>query len=79
MRNATKAKAWDNLSKHFEQKTLSRKMFYRKKLYSARMDEETNMIEHINYVKTLFEHLEAVEVKCEILNINPKLNCTALN
>ena len=63
VRNATKAKAWDNLSKYFEQKTLSRKIFHRRKLYSARMDEGTNMIEHINFVKTLFEHLEAVEVK----------------
>ena len=61
VRNAAKAKAWDNLSKHSEQKTISRKIFHRRKLYSARMENETNMIEHINYVKTLSEHLETVE------------------
>ena len=44
VRNAAKVKAWDNLSKHFEQKTLSQKIFYRRKLYSARMDKGTNMI-----------------------------------
>ena len=61
VRNAAKAKAWDNLSKHFEQKMLSRKIFYKRKFYSARMDKGTNMTEHINYVKTLSERLEAVE------------------
>ena len=53
--------AWDSLAKHFEQKTLSRKIFYRRKLYSARMQKGTGMVEHINYIKTLSEHLEAVE------------------
>ena len=53
--------AWDSLAKHFEQKTLSRKIFYRRKLYSARVQKGTGMVEHINYIKTLSEHLEAVE------------------
>ena len=46
VRNAANAKeAWDNLSKHYEQKTLSQKIFYRRKLYSARMDKGINMID----------------------------------
>ena len=53
--------AWETLQKHFEDKSLSRKIFYRRKLYSARMGKGTDMVEHINYVKTLAEHLEAVE------------------
>ena len=61
MRNAAKAKAWDNLSKHFEKKTLSRKIFYHRKIYFAKMNKGTNMIEHIKYVKTLSEHLEAIQ------------------
>ena len=52
--------AWDNLEQHFEQKSLSRKIFYRRKLYSARMDKGTSMLAHVNYIKTLSEHLEAV-------------------
>ena len=57
----TAKEAWDNLEKHFEQKTLSQKIFYRRKLYSARMEKNTKMIDHVNYIKTLAEHLEAVD------------------
>ena len=53
--------AWENLSKHFEQKSLSRKILYRRKWYSARMEIGTSMINHINYIKTLSEHSEALE------------------
>ena len=53
--------AWENLEKHFQQKTLSKKIFYRRKLYSARMEKGQNMTEHINYIKTLSEHLEAID------------------
>ena len=62
VRSANNAKeAWDNLSGHFEEKSLSKKIFYRRKLYSARMEKGTNMVTHINYVKTLSEHLESVD------------------
>ena len=61
VRSAQNAKeAWNNLEKHFEEKSLSRKIFYRRKLYAARMEKGTQMIDHINYVKTLSEHLETV-------------------
>eukprot|EP00112_Aurelia_sp_Birch-Aquarium-sp1_P010241 Seg2196.2 transcript_id=Seg2196.2/GoldUCD/mRNA.D3Y31 product="Retrovirus-related Pol polyprotein from transposon TNT 1-94" protein_id=Seg2196.2/GoldUCD/D3Y31 len=62
VRSAKSAKeAWDNLEQHFEQKSLSRKIFYRRKLYAARMDKGTSMLAHVNYMKTLSEHLEAVD------------------
>ena len=57
----TAKEAWDNLEKHFQQKTLSKKIFYRRKLYSARMEKGQNMVEHINNIKTLAEHLEAID------------------
>ena len=53
--------AWENLQKHFKEKSLSRKIFYRRKLYSALMVKGTNMIDQINYLITLAEHLEAVD------------------
>ena len=53
--------AWCNLEKHFEQKSLSKKILYRRKLYSARLEKGGSMIDHINYIKTLSEHLEAVD------------------
>ena len=62
VRSAKSSKeAWDNLASHFEEKSLSKKIFYRRKLYSARMEKGTNMVTHINYVKTLSEHLESVD------------------
>eukprot|EP00111_Clytia_hemisphaerica_P006416 TCONS_00018648-protein len=48
--------------KHFQQKTLSKKIYYRRKLYSARMEKGKDMTEHINQIKTLGEHLEAIDV-----------------
>ena len=61
LRSAKTAKeAWDNLAKQFEQKSLSCKKFYRRKLYSAHMEKGSSMVDHVNYVKTLSEHLDAV-------------------
>ena len=57
----TSKEAWDNLSNHFEEKTLSKKIYYRRMLYSARMGKGTNMVSHVNNIKTIAEHLEAVE------------------
>ena len=62
VRSAKNAKeAWESLENHFEEKSLAKKIFYRRKLYSARMEKGTNMVSHINYVKTLSEHLEAID------------------
>lgn len=57
----TAKEAWDCLAKHFEGKSLAKKILYRRKLYSARMEQGTTMISHVNYIKTLAEHLEALE------------------
>ena len=56
----TGKEAWDCLAKHFQQKTLSRKIHLRRKLYSAKLSQNGDMIEHINNVKTIAEHLEAI-------------------
>ena len=62
VRTAQSAKeAWENLQKNSEEKPLSCKIFYWRKLYSARVAKGTDMIDHINYLKTLVEHLEAVD------------------
>ncbi len=53
--------AWDNLEKHFEPKSHSQKIFFRRKLYTARIGQNTRMIDHVHYIKTLAEHLEAVD------------------
>ena len=53
--------AWDALENHFEEKTLSKIILYRRKLYSARMLEGKSMTDHLNNLKTIAEHLEALE------------------
>ena len=53
--------AWDSLEKHFEEKTLSKKIFHRRKLYHAEMEQGKSMVDHINNVKTIAEHLESLE------------------
>eukprot|EP00794_Sanderia_malayensis_P002886 gene2886-biopygen2372 len=61
VRAAKSAKeAWDNLEQHFEKRSLSQKIFYRRKLYSARLEKGTTMLEHVNGLQTLSDHLEAV-------------------
>lgn len=40
--------AWDKLASHFEEKTLSKKIFYRRKLYAARLNKVMDMTKHIN-------------------------------
>ena len=62
VRNAKSSKeAWDSLANHFEEKTLSKKIYYRRKLYATRMDDGSSMIEHVNKIKTIAEHLEALD------------------
>ena len=64
VRNAKSSKeAWDSLSNHFEEKTLSRQIELRRKLYSTRLasGSSTTMIDHINHVKTIAEHLESID------------------
>ena len=62
VRNSKTAKeAWDALENHFEEKTLSKIILYRRKLYSARMLEGKSMTDHLNNLKTIAEHLEALE------------------
>ena len=52
--------AWDKLANHFEEKTLSKKVFYRAKLYHAVLEKGKSMEAHINNIKTIADHLEAI-------------------
>lgn len=57
----TPKEAWESLQGRFEKKTLSKKIFYRKELYHASMVPGTDMTAHIDRIKTIAEHLEAVD------------------
>ena len=56
----TSKEAWDNLERRFEEKSLTKKIEYRRKLYRIEYEEGTSMIEHVNNLKTLAERLEAL-------------------
>ena len=56
----TAAEAWENLQNHFEEKTLSRKIYYRRQLYDTKLTRSTTMEAHVNTLKTIAEHLESL-------------------
>ena len=52
--------AWSRLEEHFEKKSLSNKLFLRRRFFTAKMDEGDDVLSHINKMKTLAEQLDAV-------------------
>ena len=52
--------AWNNLADHFEEKTLSKIIYYRRKLYKMSMGKGVTMESYVNSLKTVSEHLEAL-------------------
>lgn len=61
IRSAKSAKeAWDNLESRFEEKSITRKLELRRKLYDAKLNNST-MTEHINHIKTIAEQLESLD------------------
>ena len=56
---------WDTLKKHFEGKTISRKLFLMKAFFSLRMREGTSVANHIRELKDLIDKLRAVETPIE--------------
>ena len=57
---ASGREAWENLEGHFEEKTLSKKILYRRKLYSLKLDRNSTMEAHVNNVKNVADHLMAL-------------------
>ena len=53
--------AWKCLSDHFEEKTLSRVIQQRRKLYNTKLQKGTTMTAHINCLKTIAEQLESLD------------------
>ena len=61
VRNCKSAKeAWDSLTGHFQENTLSKKIHWYKKLYAARMGPNATMEQHVNNIKIIAEHLESL-------------------
>ncbi|KAH9079753.1 hypothetical protein Ae201684P_017099 [Aphanomyces euteiches] len=56
----TATQAWKRLEDHYEKKSLANKLYLRKKFFACAMAEGTDMMHHLNDLKTLSEQLEAV-------------------
>lgn len=56
----TAAEAWKHLEDHYEKKSLANKLYLRKKFFLFAMAEGSNMLKHINDMRTPSEQLEAV-------------------
>ena len=60
VRNCKTAKeAWESLKNHFEENTLSKKVQWYKNLFTLRLGNNS-MEEHVNILKTIYEHLESL-------------------
>ena len=53
--------AWENLEKHFQLKTPSKKIFIKGSYISLKWKKGQNTTEHVNHIKTLSEHFEAID------------------
>ena len=53
--------AWNCLSDHFEEKTLSRKIQLHRKLYNLKLQKGTSMTSHVNSLKMIAEQLESLD------------------
>ena len=51
---------WSRLEGHFEKKSLANKLFFRRRFFTAKMEEGDDVLERINKIKTMVEQLDAV-------------------
>ena len=58
-------KIWDKLEEQFMSKTLTRKLYLKQKLYGLKMQEGSDITEHINVFNQLIADLGKVEVKID--------------
>jgi len=58
-------KIWDKLEEQFMSKTLTRKLYLKQKLYGLKMQEGSDLAEHINVFNQLIADFGNVEVKID--------------
>lgn len=57
----TSADAWKKLGEVYETKSLARRLFLKRKLFTSRLEDGESMQEHINKITTLAEQLNAID------------------
>ena len=56
---------WDKLEEQFMSKTLTRKLYLKQKLYRLKMEEGSDLAEHINVFNQLITDLGKVDMKID--------------
>ena len=56
----TSKEAWDALSNHYEEKTLSKQINAKKQLFNLKLEPGGNMVQHVNRMKTLSDQMQAL-------------------
>ena len=65
MEETSPKKIWDKLDGQFMSKTVTRKLYLKQKLFSLKMQEGSDLAEHINVFNQLVTDLVKVEVTIE--------------
>ena len=65
MDESSPKKIWDKLAEKFMSKTLTRKLYLKQKLYGLKMQEGSDLAEHVNVFNQLVADLEKVDVKID--------------
>ena len=65
MDESSPKKIWDKLAEKFMSKTLTKKLYLKQKLYGLKMQEGSDLAEHVNVFNQLVADLGKVDVKIE--------------
>ena len=65
MEETSPKKIWDKLGDQFMYKTLTQKLYLKQKLYGLKMQEGSDLAEHINVFNQVVADLGNVEVKVD--------------
>ena len=65
MNETSPKKIWDKLEEQFMSKTLTRKLYLKQELYGLKMQEGSDLAEHINVFNQLIADLGKVDVKID--------------
>ena len=66
MNETSPKKIWDKLEEQLMSKTLTRKLYLKQKLYGLKMQEGSDLAEHINVFNQLIADLGKIEVKIDV-------------
>jgi hypothetical protein len=79
MDESSPKKIWDKLDEKFMSKTLTQKLYLKPKLYGLKMQEGSDLVEHVNVFNQLVTDLGKVDVKIDDEDMEIVLLCSLLD